>query len=210
MLSQLRTRVESVALDVPPVIARPTYKVEWACVGLTPVVATGVLSGLWAATFTYLSVVRHLAGGTHAEDLGFTEQVLWNFLRGQWFRESIYLGAAQWDTELDLSKIARPDSLFAFHVEPLLLALVPLYVATGAIGLLTLQAIAMAAGAIPAYRLGGAAVAAAYLLSPLGQWAVLDDFHASALAAPLLLLALERLLVARRPLQGLLLTAVAA
>ena len=44
----------------------------------------GVL--LWAWTFAGLAVARHEAGGTHAEDLGFTEQVIWNFLRGQWFR----------------------------------------------------------------------------------------------------------------------------
>ena len=176
---------------------------------------------MWAATFAYLSVVRHLAGGSHAEDLGFTDQVLWNFLppRDQWFRMSLYQGAATWNTELDLSHIARPDSLLAFHVEPMLLAFVPLYaLGAGATVLLLIQAAAVAAGALPAFRLArhlcqsppcGVAVAAAYLLSPLGQWAVLADFHTSTLAAPLLLFSLERLVVGRAARQALLLAALA-
>ena len=162
---------------------------------------------------------RHLAGGTHAEDLGFTDQVLANFLRGQFFRMSIYQGAT-WNTELDISRLARPDSLLAFHVEPMLLLLVPLYaIGGGAVLLLVIQAIAVAAGALPAYRLGahtsgsvpgGVAVASAYLLSPLGQWAVLADFHTSTLAAPLLVLAVERLLVRRSAGQALAVAALAA
>ena len=177
---------------------------------------------MWGAGFGYLSVIRHLAGGSHAEDLGFTDQVLWNFLRGQWFRMSIYAtdNGASWNTELDLSRIARPDSLLAFHVEPMLLAFVPLYaLGAGAGALLIIQAAALAAGAVPAFSLArhlsnsaacGMAVAAAYLLSPFGQWAVLSDFHTSTLAAPLLLLSLERLIVARAPRQALVVAALAA
>src|SRR5205823_3745296 len=41
---------------------------------------TVALAGAWAAVFATLALQRHLAGGSHAEDLGFTEQVLWNFL----------------------------------------------------------------------------------------------------------------------------------
>jgi len=183
-------------------------------------VAVVVMATAWALGFGYLAVVRHLAGGSHAEDLGFTDQVIWNFLRGQWFRMSIYSGASAWNTELDLGRVLRPDSLLAFHVEPMLLLFVPMYaLGGGAVLLLVVQSAAMAAGAIPAYRLGahlagspwcGVAVAAAYLLSPLGQWAVLSDFHTSTLAAPLLLLSLERLLVARKPVQALLAAALAA
>jgi uncharacterized membrane protein len=173
----------------------------------------------WAVGFGYLAVVRHLALGSHAEDLGFTDQVIWNFLRGQWFRMSIYTGAT-WDTELEVGRVLRPDSLLAFHVEPMLLIFVPLYaLGGGALAILVIQSVVVAAGAIPAYRLGahftnkpwcGVAVAAVYLLSPLGQWAVLADFHTSTLAAPLLLLSLERLLVARQPVQSLLAAGLAA
>ena len=54
-----------------------------------------------------LAVTRHLAGGSHAEDLGFTDQVIWNFLRGQWFRMSLYAGAT-WNTEIDVAHLERP------------------------------------------------------------------------------------------------------
>jgi uncharacterized membrane protein len=176
-------------------------------------------AALWAALFAWLAVQRYLAGGAHAEDLGFTDQVLNNFLGGQLFRMSIY-ASATWNTELDISRLARPDSLLAFHFEPMLLLLVPLYaLGGGAAALLTLQALAVAAGAVPAYSLGrlasgsslaGIALAAAYLLSPFGQWAVLADFHTSTLAAPLLLLAVERLVVKNAPLQALAACALAA
>jgi uncharacterized membrane protein len=172
----------------------------------------GLLTCVWAAEFGWLAVQRHLAGGTHAEDMGFTDQVLANFLRGQFFRMSIYQGAT-WNTEIDIARLARPDSLLAFHFEPMLLLLAPLYaIGGGGVSLLIVQAAAVAAGAVPAYRLGafatrsstaGLAVAAAYLLSPLGQWAVLADFHTSSLAAPLLLLAVERIVVGHAPRQGL-------
>jgi uncharacterized membrane protein len=160
-----------------------------------------------------------MAGGTHAEDLGFTDQVLSNFLRGQWFRMSMYQGAT-WNTEIDVAKIARPDSLLAFHFEPMLLLFVPLYaLGGGATLLLIVQSIGLALGAIPACRLGrymsgssgaGIAVAAAYLLSPLGQWAVLSDFHTATLAAPLLLLSVERLVVGKSSLQALIAGGLAA
>jgi hypothetical protein len=101
----------------------------------------------------------------------------------------------------------------------MLLLFVPLYaLGGGASLLLILQAVAVALGAVPAYRLGrhaansttaGVAVAACYLLSPLGQWAVLADFHTSTLAAPLLLLAVERLIVGRAPFQALAAAALA-
>jgi uncharacterized membrane protein len=173
----------------------------------------------WAALFAWLAATRHLAGGSHAEDLGFTDQVLSNFLRGQWFRMSIYQGAT-WNTEIDIASIARPDSLLAFHFEPMLLLFVPLYALGGGVTLLlVVQSIGLALGAVPAYRLAsvasgstvaGVAVAAAYLLSPLGQWAVLSDFHTATLAAPLLLLCVERLIVGRSPRQALIAGGLAA
>jgi uncharacterized membrane protein len=183
-------------------------------------IAAAALAVGWACGFGYLAVTRHLAFGSHAEDLGFTDQVIWNFLRGQFFRMSVYSGAAVWNTELDLGHVLRPDSLLAFHVEPMLLLFMPLYaLGGGAAALLIVQSVAVAAGAIPAYCLGahftskawcGLVVAVVYLLSPLGQWAVLADFHTSTLAAPLLLLSLERLFVAGRPVQSLLAAALAA
>jgi len=183
------------------------------------ILATLGLASVWALGFGWLAVQRHLAGGSHAEDLGFTDQVLANFLRGQFFRMSIYQGGT-WNTEMDLSRLARPDSLMAFHFEPVLLLLVPLYaVGGGATLLLIIQALAVAAGAGPAYRLGayasgssgcGLAIAMTYLLSPLGQWAVLADFHTATLAAPLLVLTVERLVVKHSAAQALAVAGLAA
>jgi uncharacterized membrane protein len=182
------------------------------------VLGVGLLATGWAVLFAWLAVTRHLSGGSHAEDLGFTDQVIANFLRGQWFRMSAYAGAAAWNTELDLSHLARPDSLLAFHVEPMLLLFVPLYALGGdVVWLLVIQAVAVGLGALPAFVLArrwsgskwvGGAVAMAYLLSPLGQWAVLSDFHTSTLAAPLLVFAVERL-SAGRQVTGLALAALA-
>jgi uncharacterized membrane protein len=235
-VSELRTRLEPVA--PPRVVSAPRETPVSPGLNASPftlglatfsspvqperkwalLVVLGLASG-WAGLFGWLAVTRHLAGGSHAEDLGFTDQVLGNFLRGQFFRMSIYQGAT-WNTEIDISRLARPDSLLAFHFEPMLLLLVPLYaVGGGATLLLVVQAIAVATGALPAYRLGqhasgsrsgGVAVAIAYLLSPLGQWAVLADFHTSTLAAPLLVLAVERLVVKRSVGQALAVAALAA
>jgi len=148
------------------------------------------------------SVERHLALQSNAEDLGFTDQIIWNFLRGQVFRFSTYQNA-EFETDIDLRAIRRPDSLLAFHVEPILVALVPLYAVVPDVrAILWLQGIALALGAIPAYRLArrrlghplaGLAFAAVFLLMPPVQWAALADFHTVALAAPLLLLAIDAL-----------------
>ena len=148
------------------------------------------------------AVERHDALLTNAEDLGFTDQVIWNFLHGQFFRFSTYQDA-EFSTDIDLKAVRRPDSLLAFHVEPILMALAPLYVLVPDVrAILWLQGFALALGAIPAYRLArrrlglrpaGLAFAMVYLLAPLGQWAAAADFHSVALAAPLLMLAIDAL-----------------
>jgi uncharacterized membrane protein len=182
------------------------------CAAAAPFLLLLAAAIAWALIFAHLSLLRHASGGTNAQDLGFTDQVLWNTLQGQWFRMSLYEGATAWNTEMAVSSIARPDSLLAFHFEPLLLLLVPIYAVGGdARYLLILQSVIFALGVIPAFRLGmrwshsswvGAAVGATYLLSPLGQSAMLADFHTTALAAPLLLAAIERA-AARQPFPAL-------
>ena len=129
-MSQLRSGLEFVGSPAAAgALARPRLQLSSAALALlrthAAAFATAAAIATWVILFSYLSIARHLAGGSHAEDLGFTDQVIWNFLRGQWFRMSLYNGAT-WNTELDLSQLARPDSLLAFHVEPMLLAFVPL------------------------------------------------------------------------------------
>jgi uncharacterized membrane protein len=213
-LSVVASLLDRAAPAAASVVVAPRER-SWALAAETTPIA---MAAGWAVTFGYLSLVRHLSGGSHAEDLGFTDQVLWNSLHGHLFHMSIYAGAASWNTELDLSSMPRPDSLLAFHFEPMLLGLLPLYGLGGINLLLALQALGVALGAVPAFRIGthvsgsrlaGLAVATAYLLSPLGQWAVLADFHTSVLAAPLLVFVVERFVVARNELHAFALAAVA-
>jgi uncharacterized membrane protein len=90
-------------------------------------------------------------------------------------------------------------SRLASHVDPLLAAFAPLWLLWPSPSLLlVVQAIAVALGAVPVFwlarkhlesELAGAAFAIAYLLYLPVQWLPLDDFHAVALACPLLLFA---------------------
>jgi hypothetical protein len=73
--------------------------------------------GLWTVIFTQLALTRHDALGSHAEDLGFTDQVIWNSLHGRWFEMSVYQGAT-WNTELDVARLAHPESLLALGSPP--------------------------------------------------------------------------------------------
>jgi uncharacterized membrane protein len=90
-------------------------------------------------------------------------------------------------------------SRLASHVDPLIAVFAPLWLLWPSPSLLLLvQAAAIALGAIPVFwlarkhlasELAGVAFAIAYLLYPPVQWLPLDDFHAVALACPLLLFA---------------------
>jgi uncharacterized membrane protein len=186
----------------PPLVAVHPRWIGETLAGLV-VMASAVA---WFVLFSGLALGRHAAGGTSAEDLGFTDQVIWNLLQGRWFEMSVYEGGT-WNTEINIAAIRHPDSLLAFHVEPMLLLLVPFYaVGADSRALLVIQAASLAIGALPAYVLGrrwtcsvlaGVAVAVAYLLSPLLQWVVMSDFHTTALAVPLLLFAVERFAAGR-------------
>jgi uncharacterized membrane protein len=90
-------------------------------------------------------------------------------------------------------------SRLASHVDPVLVAFAPLWLVWPSPYLLLIaQAVAVALGAVPVFWLArkhlGSEVAAggfalAYLLYAPVQWLPLDDFHAVALACPLLLFA---------------------
>jgi uncharacterized membrane protein len=96
-------------------------------------------------------------------------------------------------TELDGDQINRLGA----HVDPLLAAFAPLWwVWPSPAMLLVAQAVAVALGALPVFWLArkhlvsgrlAALFALAYLLYPAVQWLALDEFHAVALACPLLL-----------------------
>ena len=99
-------------------------------------------------------------------------------------------------TDLQGQQISR----LAAHVDPILILFAPLWwIWPSPAMLLTVQAIAVALGALPVFwlarkHLGSerAAVgfAVAYLLYPAVEWLTLNEFHPVALATPLLLFAL--------------------
>ena len=67
------------------------------------------------------AVERHQALLTNAEDLGFTDQVIWNFLRGQFFRFSTYQDAEFTTVDQMLEGLERTSARLAetFNTPPL-------------------------------------------------------------------------------------------
>jgi uncharacterized membrane protein len=135
-------------------------------------------------------LVRYQAYRADAFDLGNMDQAVWNTLHSHPFRF----------TNVGLDWHGPPTRL-GIHVEPILLLIAPLYVVhSGPETLLILQTVALALGGIPLFLLClrrlpeaplvGAGFVAAYLLAPELLGEALWDFHAVALATPLLLLAL--------------------
>jgi uncharacterized membrane protein len=146
---------------------------------------------VYAAVFTVFAVVRHLAFQTGRYDLGTMTQAIWNTAHGHFLESTTESG----------QQLTR----LAVHVDPFLVLLVPLWwIWSSPLMLVTLQAIAVSAGALPVFWLARkhlanerAAVffAFAYLLFPATQFnafAVASDsgFHPVSIAIPLLLLAI--------------------
>jgi uncharacterized membrane protein len=142
----------------------------------------GLLAGLWSLVVGWLAVSRYLAFNT-GYDLGVFAQVVWATTQGRPFFTSMVEGTT---------------NFLAHHFTPLLAILVPFYsIWPDARLLLIFQTVALAAGAIPLYafarrRLGpGMALLTvlAYFLFPPLHSVALFDFHAIALAVPLLMAA---------------------
>jgi uncharacterized membrane protein len=146
---------------------------------------------VWSATaafagvFGTLAVFRHRAFESGRFDLGNMTQALWSTAHGDVLSV----------TDVHGEQISRLGA----HFDPLLLLLTPLWwLWPNPELLLVVQAVAVAAGALPVFwlarkHIGSArpavALAVAYLLYPPTQWLVLSDFHTVALACPLLLFA---------------------
>lgn len=146
---------------------------------------------------------------TNAFDLGYVSQAVWNDAHGRLFRFSTAQGVNAVLEGVDLSQIRHPSWLLAFHVEPALLLLAPFYLLWPDPRLLLwLQAVAVAAGALPAAWLARRALGGwlaplifglAWLLEPGLEGAVLSDFHMVAIGATLLMLGLYLLEASRTP-----------
>jgi uncharacterized membrane protein len=177
-----------------------------------PLAVVALLMGAYVAVFGTMAVRRHLNLHTHALDLGYTDQAVWNTLQGRPFRFSTYVDAA-FRLDIPIQDFREPDILLGYHVEPILAPISLLYLLhDGPETLLWLQTIALGLGAIPVYLLahlkygmrhtpGGTRVLSyaprwipvafvlIYLLTPSLEAANLSDFHAVALSPAFLLAA---------------------
>ena len=152
--------------------------------------AVWLLILLYIGLFSWQSVARHRAFATAAYDLGNVNQAFWNTVHGRPLQFTNWRGV-----ELDLAN----DSRLAMHVEPIYFVLAPIYwLWQQPETILILQTILLALGALPVFwlardrlrsHLAGVAFAAVYLLFPGLEAANMWEFHAVALAAPLLLFA---------------------
>ena len=139
----------------------------------------------FAALFGALAVLRHRAFGSGRFDLGNMTQAVWSTANGDLLSV----------TDVHGEQISRLGS----HFDPILVALAPLWwIWPSPELLLVVQAVAVAAGALPVFWLArahldsersAAALALAYLLYPPVQWLTVSDFHPVSLAIPLLLFA---------------------
>ena len=139
----------------------------------------------FAVGFGTLSTLRHLAFNTGRFDLGNMVQAVWSTAHGDVLEV----------TNLRGEQMSRLGA----HFDPILAAFAPLWwVWPDPTMLLVVQSAAIALGAVPVFLLArkhldseraGVGFALAYLLYPPTQWLALNEFHAVALATPLLLLA---------------------
>jgi len=151
--------------------------------GVRPLLWTAISA--YAAAFSALSVLRHLAFNTGRFDLGNMTQAVWATAHGHPLRV----------TDVHGEQISR----LAAHVDPILVGLAPLWwLWPSPELLLVVQAVGVSLGALPVFWLArkhlaseraGLGFALAYLLYPPVQWLTLNEFHPVALACPLLLYA---------------------
>jgi uncharacterized membrane protein len=152
----------------------------WAIPAFEPRAVVAGATVAYALGFSFVTVTRHVNLQTHALDLGYYVQVVWSMATGRGPRVSLPEMHAWGD-----------------HLSPILWAIVPAFwLAPGPITLLVLQSIALALGAPAVYllarrRLGDPRLATLfallYLTNPSLHGMNVRDFHAAALAVPLLL-----------------------
>jgi uncharacterized membrane protein len=130
----------------------------------------------------FIVVTRHLALRAHALDLGYYVQVVWSMAAGRGAYVTL-----------------PPMSAWGDHLSPVLYLLVPLgWAAPGAVGLLIVHTLVLAAGGLAVFgyavrRLGAAPVAGAFallfLVNPSLHGINLRDIHPQAFAITLLVVA---------------------
>jgi uncharacterized membrane protein len=135
---------------------------------------------LYVVVFGSLSLVRHWAFHSTANDLAVFDQVLWNTVHGRFMESTLSLERCD------------PHNFFLDHFSPALLMIVPLYaVVQRPETLIAFQTVALALGAWPIYLLARRYLVrseerlvwvATYVLSAPLAWITFYDFHEIALA----------------------------
>jgi len=170
--------------ELPPT---PKGWVTRAAFGLTIVAAIA-----YVVFFSAYLFAQQDAYQTHGEDLGIMDQALWTTTHGAILHQTICNIVSDTNCLGDISR-------FSIHFEPIMLPLAALYYfLPNPKTLQLLQALVVAAGALPAFWLAsrrlqsgvaGLGFALIYLLFPALQAAVTDDFHAVTLSAAFLMFA---------------------
>ena len=144
-----------------------------------------LLFAAFTATFLVLTFAQHATFHTHALDVGYYDQALWNTAYGRWFANSL-----------------KPFPLLGSHFSPLLVLVSPLYwIWSDARVTFVAQTLALACSGLPLYwlareRWSRAApfILLAYYLNPSLHIAGLNQLRGTILAVPCLALALYGLI----------------
>src|SRR5262249_46898116 len=176
-------RPEHVFLFLLAIVAIRILVAPVAVPALAPrrVLIVGVAA--YAVVFSFVTMTRHLVFRTHALDLGYYAQLTWNLARGNG------------------PKVSLPEMhAWGDHLSPIMYAFVPAFwMAPNPLVLLIAQSAALGAGAVAVFGIArhhlrdegpAAAFALLYLVNPSLHGINVRDFHAAALAIPLLLAAL--------------------
>jgi len=136
--------------------------------------------------YGWLAIERHNRFNSTGYDLAIKEQVIWNTAHGRFFRSSFEV-----------------ENYFGDHFQPVMLALIPLYLLFPTpVLLLVVQTVALGVGAIPLYRVArrqldsdwqAVVLAVTYLLYPALGFVNRFDFHPEVLAVPAFLFAYDAL-----------------
>jgi uncharacterized membrane protein len=145
------------------------------------VVAVGMV--LYALIFSFVTLTRHLTFRTHALDLGYYVQLTWSLAHGH----GPYVSLPEMHAWGD-------------HLSPIVYLFVPAsWLMPSAAALLVGQSMILALGALPVFGIArlrlqderpAAALAILYLVNPSLHGINVRDFHAAAVAIPLLLAAI--------------------
>jgi uncharacterized membrane protein len=153
---------------------------------LTAETLVGIASGVWALAFGVVCFVMFEQLLNRRFDLGNMTQAVWSTAHGHPLEVTAVTG----------EQINR----LAVHVDPILVLFAPLWwIWPSPLLLMTIQVIALAAGAFPVFwfarkylpsERAALYVALAYLLYPALQWHAMNDFHPTNIAVALLLFAI--------------------